>query len=149
MENIQYKFLKTLCDLFDGEHFVPETEIRAAWPECPPHNAIFNLGNDVYFEFDYNLSSPGYLPTPLGRALVEENKEAISEGVLRIATAAEKQAKIAEHEAAEAKADARKALRHSRISNIIAGVVALITLLSWLFPSDVISVFLKTIFPHA
>lgn len=145
MENVQYIFLKTLCDLCDGEHFVPETTIRAVWPECPPHDAILPLGNGDYFEYNYNMSSPGYMPTAHGLAFVTESREHSNEELRRIAVACEKHAKIAELEAAEAKIEAKQALRRARISNVIAGIAALITLLSWLFPSEAIPELIKAI----
>lgn len=134
MKNAQYHFLKLLCDLFDGEHFVLESDIRALWPECPPHNHILSLGCGDYFESNYSINSPGYIPLPQGFALVDGNKEIANEELRRIAVALEKRLEIAEREAIDAKRDAQKALRHSQASNIIAGFASLITFISWLFP---------------
>lgn len=76
MKNDYLKFLQVLCSLYDGENYVPESEIRKRWPECPSHNAIQHLGRDIYFEWNQSLSKPGYIPLPLGFNLLKSSLDA-------------------------------------------------------------------------
>lgn len=141
MDHVQLKFLQILCSLYDGENYVPESRIRAAWPDCPSHNAILNLGNGIYFECNYNLQNPGYLPTPQGLSQIAQSKSSD-----RIANATEEQVKIAQQEAIEAKTEAKRATRQARIANVIALISALIALASWLVPGSSLLSFLQAIF---
>lgn len=75
MKNDYLKFLQVLCSLYDGENYVPESEIRKRWPECPSHNALLGMGKDIYFEYNHNLSFPAYLPTGPGMALVDNSRQ--------------------------------------------------------------------------
>ena len=65
------KFLKVLCSLYDGENYVPESEIHKHWKDCPPRNAILHLGSGVYFEWNQSVTSPGYAPLPQAFALLD------------------------------------------------------------------------------
>lgn len=64
MKNSCYKFLLLLCRLYDGKHYVPETEIRRIWKDCPSHDAILNFGPDRYFIQNNDFRNPAYAPTP-------------------------------------------------------------------------------------
>lgn len=70
----EYTFLRHLCRLYDGEHFVPEAAVRKNWKKCPSHAAILNMGKDVYFEYNYDFENPGYMPTPQGASFVSERR---------------------------------------------------------------------------
>lgn len=40
MKDARYKFLLTLCRLYDGENYVSEVDIRRVWKGYPNHNTI-------------------------------------------------------------------------------------------------------------
>ena len=71
-EDIQFKFLKILCDLYDGKDYVPEDKIRELWPECPSHYEILDLGVGEYFERHPDYLIHAYMPTGKGRAALRE-----------------------------------------------------------------------------
>lgn len=71
----QYTFLKTLCDLYDGDNFVPESKIREAWPDCPSHTAILNMGVDLYFDRYPDFRVQSYMPTAAGISMVREREQ--------------------------------------------------------------------------
>ena len=58
----QYLFLKVLCELYDGENYVPESKIREVWPECPTAKIIMQLGVGDYFRCYPAASENSYCP---------------------------------------------------------------------------------------
>ena len=86
--DMQYKFLKKLCTMFDGENYVLEADVRKKWKRCPSHYAILNMGKDVYFEYNLDMENPGYMPTPEGIALVQARKQTTLSIVLGVVTLA-------------------------------------------------------------
>lgn len=86
MKTDYLKFLKILCSLYDGENYVPESEIRKKWTDCPSHNVILGFGRDIYFEWNCDVSNPGYIPTVHAVALVDESKQSKRSMVLNIIT---------------------------------------------------------------
>ena len=86
MKNDYLKFLKVLCSLYDGENYVPESKIRSEWPDCPSHNAILGFGKDIYFEWNCDVSNPGYIPTVHAISLVDESKRSKRSMILNIIT---------------------------------------------------------------
>lgn len=86
MKTDYLKFLKVLCSLFDGENYVPESEIRKKWKCCPSHAAILSFGKDVYFEYNNEPSSPGYIPTVRGMDLISDSKRSRLTLIISIAT---------------------------------------------------------------
>lgn len=73
-EDIQYQFLKTLCKLYDGGDYVPESKIREVWPDCPSHYEILDLGIEKYFDRNPDYQIHAYKPTGEGLAALREWK---------------------------------------------------------------------------
>ncbi len=84
----QYKLLSTVCKLYDGEHYVMESEIRVAWKGCPSHSAILNLATEEYLQPNFDRRDPGYIPTPVCLQMVRERKRSNLILVVTIATLA-------------------------------------------------------------
>lgn len=80
------KFLHVLCALYDGEHFVFESDIRKKWKKCPPQHVLMNYGKGLYFDYNLEPSAPGYIPTVKGLELVSNAKSARRSSALSIAT---------------------------------------------------------------
>lgn len=64
MKDARYKFLLTLCRLYDGENYVSEVDIRRVWKGCPNHNTILNFGPEQYFTRNNDFLNPAYIPAP-------------------------------------------------------------------------------------
>lgn len=75
MQKFQYKFLKTLCRVYDGENYVTRDELLKAWKKCPEHRVILSLGKDLYFLADYPPAQ-AYIPTAEGMAFVDTQRKA-------------------------------------------------------------------------
>lgn len=71
-EDIQFQFLKILCDLYDGTDYVHEDKIRELWPACPSHYEILELGVGEYFERNPDYQIHAYKPTGEGRAALRK-----------------------------------------------------------------------------
>lgn len=71
-KDIQFQFLKVLCDLYDGTGYVPESKIREVWAACPSHYEILELGVENYFDRDPDYQIHAYKPTGKGRAALRE-----------------------------------------------------------------------------
>lgn len=71
-EDVQFQFLKILCDLYDGTDYVHEDKIRELWPKCPSHYEILELGVGEYFERNPDYLIHSYMPTGKGRAALRE-----------------------------------------------------------------------------
>lgn len=70
----QYKLIKILCDLCDGENYVKYSEIKKLWPDCPSINAISNICDKIYIEENLDTKDPGYFPTPAAIQLVRTSE---------------------------------------------------------------------------
>lgn len=70
--DLQYRFLEILCGLYDGTDYVAEDKIREAWPGCPPHHEILELGVGEYFERHPDFQIHAYKPTGKGRAALRK-----------------------------------------------------------------------------
>lgn len=125
----QYQFLKILCGLYDGTAHVAESKIREAWPECPPHHEILELGVGEYFERDPDTQIHAYMPTGKGRAALREweSSEQTARELQKLRDdfdnyrrdhAAEQAAK--EH---SAKIAERKGFWMGILSNVISGII--------------------------
>lgn len=131
-EDIQFQFLKILCDLYDGTDYVHEDKIRELWPKCPSHYEILELGVGEYFERNPDYLIHAYMPTGKGRAALRE-WECSKQG----AEALQKlQQDFDKYRAEEAAYHAAEALREKRaegrgfwkgvFSAVIAGVIVAI-----------------------
>lgn len=81
-EDIQFQFLKILCDLYDGKDYVHEDKIRELWSACPSHYEILELGVEKYFDRNPDYQIHAYKPTGEGRAALREwerNQQAAGE----------------------------------------------------------------------
>ena len=85
-ENDHAKFLLVLCSLYDGEHYVLESDIRKKWKKCPSHHTILGFGRDTYFDYNFDLAAPGYIPTAQGLAFVNNSRQASVSFVINVAT---------------------------------------------------------------
>lgn len=86
MRDAQYKLLKQVCSLFDGDNYVLEKDLKATWPACPSHNAILNLVSGSYLDYNNDVHNPGYIPLPETITLVRERKRSTVLLIISVAT---------------------------------------------------------------
>lgn len=77
MNDVQSTFLLTLSRLYlETKTYVPESRIREAWPECPPHDVLLELGLGLYF-YQHPEDRSAYMPTENCFSLAGERERII------------------------------------------------------------------------
>lgn len=136
-EDIQYQFLKTLCELYDGGDYVAESKIREVWPDCPSHYEILELGIEKYFDRNPDYQIHAYKPTGEGLAALREWKrtEETAEELQKLRNDFDKyRADEAANKAAaehSAKVAERKGFWFGILSNTIAAIIGGLVVYYW------------------
>lgn len=128
----QYLFLKVLCELYDGENYVPESKIREVWPECPTAKIIMQLGVGDYFRCYPAASENSYCPKREGIEAFRKWKDSThtASDLQKLQQDFDKyRAEEAAYHAAEALREKRaekRGFRKGILTAVIAGVIVAI-----------------------